>query len=133
MTTDCGAETESMVKRLQSGVHEVGGGHAVHYIARVKVPGVPHHAKAGNMNHALLQSGMTRGQFVVVYDCDMVCMPQFLLRTIPHFYHPSTDGRRQGMVVNDKIGYVQVRSRGKRGSPCFFDWMEILVRRDRYS
>lgn len=56
------------------------------YVARDKMPGVPHHAKAGNINSALLKSPGSSGEFILVLDCDMVLHPDFLLRTLPHFY-----------------------------------------------
>jgi cellulose synthase/poly-beta-1,6-N-acetylglucosamine synthase-like glycosyltransferase len=55
------------------------------YIARTKVPGVPHHAKAGNLNHALQEVGV-HGDFIVCFDADMSPKPEFLQRTIPQFY-----------------------------------------------
>ena len=41
------------------------------YVARQKVKGVPHHAKAGNINSCLLKEGAKKGEFVLVLDCDM--------------------------------------------------------------
>jgi cellulose synthase/poly-beta-1,6-N-acetylglucosamine synthase-like glycosyltransferase len=55
------------------------------YVARDKVAGVPHHAKAGNINSALLKAPGS-GDFILVLDCDMVLHPDFLMRTLPHFY-----------------------------------------------
>jgi len=55
------------------------------YVARDKVRGVPHHAKAGNINNALLKAPSC-GDFVLVLDCDMVLHPDFLMRTLGHFY-----------------------------------------------
>lgn len=55
------------------------------YVARDKVRGVPHHAKAGNINSALLKAPSC-GDFVLVLDCDMVLHPDFLMRTLGHFY-----------------------------------------------
>jgi cellulose synthase/poly-beta-1,6-N-acetylglucosamine synthase-like glycosyltransferase len=55
------------------------------YTARKKVLGVPHHAKAGNINNALLKAPGS-GDFVLVLDCDMILHPDFLMRTMGHFY-----------------------------------------------
>lgn len=44
---------------------------------RVKPSGVPHHAKAGNVNHALFQ-GNTSGEFLLLLDCDMLAEPHIL-------------------------------------------------------
>ncbi len=41
------------------------------YVARKKVKGVPHHAKAGNINSCLLKEGAKKGEFILVLDCDM--------------------------------------------------------------
>lgn len=56
-------------------------GKSVEYIRRSKVKGVPHHAKAGNLNHAL---SMTSGEFVACFDSDMLAHRDFLRRTLPH-------------------------------------------------
>jgi hypothetical protein len=56
------------------------------HVARDKVPGVPHHAKAGNINNALLKEGLGGGEFILVLDCDMIVHPDFLMRTLGHFY-----------------------------------------------
>lgn len=39
------------------------------YLGREKVKGVPHHAKAGNINSALLKESPGKGVFVLVLDC----------------------------------------------------------------
>lgn len=44
--------------------------------------GKPRHAKAGNLNNALLQ---TTGEFILVLDADMVPEPQILHRTLGYF------------------------------------------------
>lgn len=62
------------------------GNHVVlRYFRRVKEVGKPHHAKAGNLNNAILNEGTT-GQFLVIFDCDMVAESHFLDALIPHFY-----------------------------------------------
>ncbi len=43
----------------------------VSYTARPKRAGVPHHSKAGNINHALLKGPDAHADFVLVLDCDM--------------------------------------------------------------
>lgn len=55
------------------------------YIARPKQPGVPHHAKAGNLNYAIF-SGETAGEFILTLDADHIPKPQFLRRVLPYFY-----------------------------------------------
>ena len=43
------------------------------------------HAKAGNINHALL---MTNGEFILFLDADTVPQPDFLKKTLPYFSDP---------------------------------------------
>ncbi|HEY9607098.1 MAG TPA: glycosyltransferase [Allocoleopsis sp.] len=50
-----------------------------------------HHAKAGNLNHALAQ---TTGELIVVFDADFIPTKNFLTRTV-------------GFFQNEKIGLVQ--------------------------
>jgi cellulose synthase/poly-beta-1,6-N-acetylglucosamine synthase-like glycosyltransferase len=75
------------------------------YTAREKVKGVAHHAKAGNINSCLLKEGHGRGhEFMMVLDCDMIVHPDFLLRTLGHFYEPAEPGSEwlpwHGMAVS---------------------------------
>jgi cellulose synthase (UDP-forming) len=56
------------------------------YLARTKVKGVPHHAKAGNINSALLKESEGSSTFVLVLDCDMTVHPDFLQNILGHFY-----------------------------------------------
>ena len=50
-------------------------GQPLMYVRRFKQKGVPHHAKAGNMNHAL---GYSTAEFFAVLDADMIVSPNFL-------------------------------------------------------
>lgn len=57
------------------------------YTARVKVKGVPHHFKAGNLNHGLafvqeLPGGP--GEFIAALDADMIPEPHWLRTIIAH-------------------------------------------------
>ncbi|HSN12432.1 MAG TPA: cellulose synthase catalytic subunit, partial [Propionibacteriaceae bacterium] len=53
--------------------------------------GKPRHAKAGNLNNALMQ---TTGEYILVLDADMVAAPQILDRTLGYF-------------ADDKVALVQ--------------------------
>ncbi|MHC5597012.1 MAG: glycosyltransferase family 2 protein [Nostoc sp.] len=75
------------------------------YIARPKIAGVPHHAKAGNLNHAIF-SGETSGQFLLTLDADHIPKPQFLKRIIPYFY---TYNLFTGKYDQNRIAFVQTR------------------------
>ena len=46
-------------------------GIATRYVARIKTPGVPHHAKAGNLNNCIFNTDSC-GQLIIVLDCDML-------------------------------------------------------------
>ncbi|MEH2358327.1 glycosyltransferase [Nostoc sp.] len=73
------------------------------YIARPKPAGVPHHAKAGNLNYAIF-SGETSGQFILTLDADHIPKPQFLKRVLPYFY---TYNLLTGKYQPNKIAFVQ--------------------------
>jgi cellulose synthase/poly-beta-1,6-N-acetylglucosamine synthase-like glycosyltransferase len=63
------------------------------YCTRDKVAGIPHHAKAGNINNCLLKSpNEMKSDFILVLDCDMIPSPAFLLRTLGHFYERPRHG-----------------------------------------
>jgi cellulose synthase (UDP-forming) len=74
------------------------------YVARKKTKGVPHHAKAGNVNNALFNEGLS-GDFIVIFDCDMVCKPWMLQAILPHFYlkNPMTES----FEVDEKVAMIQ--------------------------
>lgn len=74
------------------------------YAARDKIPGQPHHAKAGNLNYALNDIRVP-GDFVVVFDADMAPQPEFLQRTLPLFY--KWDAHTGALVPDDGLAYVQ--------------------------
>lgn len=59
----------------------------VYYTARTKVKGVPHHFKAGNLNHGLqfvhsLPGGA--GEYIAALDADMIPEPDWLRAIIAH-------------------------------------------------
>ncbi len=74
-----------------------------HYIARPKPAGVPHHAKAGNINYAIF-SGETSGDFILTLDADHIPKPQFLKRVLPYFY---TYNLFTGCYEQNQIAFVQ--------------------------
>ncbi|RCJ36521.1 cellulose synthase [Nostoc minutum NIES-26] len=75
------------------------------YIARPKPAGVPHHAKAGNLNYAIF-SGETSGQFILTLDADHIPKPQFIKRVLPYFY---TYNLFTGKYDQNQIAFVQTR------------------------
>lgn len=59
----------------------------VFYTARKKIPGVPHHFKAGNLNHGLefvtnLDGGA--GEYMAALDADMIPEPEWLRAILAH-------------------------------------------------
>ncbi|QCS50600.1 glycosyltransferase [Picosynechococcus sp. PCC 11901] len=73
------------------------------YIARQKPKGRPHHAKAGNINHAIF-SGETNGQLILTLDADHIPKPNFLQRVIPHFYRFNIEN---GCYELNHVAFVQ--------------------------
>ncbi|GAX35879.1 glycosyltransferase family 2 protein [Nodularia sp. NIES-3585] len=73
------------------------------YIARPKQPGIPHHAKAGNLNYAIF-SGETVGDFILTLDADHIPKPQFLKRVLPYFH---TYNFSTGKYESNRIAFVQ--------------------------
>lgn len=59
----------------------------VFYAARTKIAGVPHHFKAGNLNHGLefvKQLNGGAGEFMAALDADMIPEPDWLRAVIAH-------------------------------------------------
>lgn len=59
----------------------------LHYRSRPKLPNVPHHFKAGNLNYGLEQTLSMeggRGEFVAALDADMIPEPHWLRAILPH-------------------------------------------------
>ena len=59
----------------------------LYYRSRRKIPGVPHHFKAGNLNYGLEQTmGLEGGRaaFVAALDADMIPEPHWLRAILPH-------------------------------------------------
>ncbi|XP_024522432.1 uncharacterized protein LOC9652133 isoform X3 [Selaginella moellendorffii] len=66
---------------------------SVRYLRRVKIPGVPHNFKCGNLNYGLEHSD---AEFVVMMDADMILHPSFLKTLLPH------------IVKDPKVSFVQI-------------------------
>ena len=59
----------------------------IHYSARVKTKGVPHHFKAGNLNHGLsyLEGiGGEKAEYVAALDADMIVETSWLRAIVGH-------------------------------------------------
>ena len=61
-------------------IHNLATAYGANYIK-----GPRHHAKAGNLNHALT---LTRGELIVVFDTDHIPVSSFLDETVPFFHEP---------------------------------------------
>ncbi len=81
-------EMKAMVEHAQS-VYT--GLMSTRYVARIKIKGVPHHAKAGNLNNVILNEGST-GQLIMVLDCDMLPEPCFVRTIAPFFFKRIPEG-----------------------------------------
>ena len=76
-----------LCRRLEARRRQLGLRAPLEYLRRPKAPGVPHHAKAGNLNFALLGMGL-RADYVLVLDADMVPRRELLRRALPQFLRP---------------------------------------------
>lgn len=59
----------------------------IFYTARQKIPGVPHHFKAGNLNHGLkLTANLPGGasDYMAALDADMIPEPEWLRAVVAH-------------------------------------------------
>ncbi|KAJ3051657.1 hypothetical protein HK097_007334 [Rhizophlyctis rosea] len=56
------------------------------YVAREKKKGVPHHAKAGNLNNGLAECVRkgSPGEYILSLDADMIADPTIIRRMLPH-------------------------------------------------
>ena len=55
------------------------------YRSREKIPGVPTHFKAGNLNYGLQQTQRISGaDYVAALDADMIVKPDWLRAVVPH-------------------------------------------------
>jgi cellulose synthase/poly-beta-1,6-N-acetylglucosamine synthase-like glycosyltransferase len=73
------------------------------YVARIKTPGVPHHAKAGNLNNCILNCP-SNGQLIIVLDCDMLPEPCMARTVAPFFFkRPEVTASRRGDVEGGKV------------------------------
>ncbi|KAL4546936.1 hypothetical protein Ndes2526B_g07738 [Nannochloris sp. 'desiccata'] len=100
-----GKDVLKMVRRLRYQLTCMKREARLVYVARRRVHGVPHHAKAGNINHAILRS-QGQGAFIMVLDTDMIAHPDFLQRTIGHFYHRGNEGSG-GWVQKKRTAFIQ--------------------------
>lgn len=73
------------------------------YIAREKPQGRSHHAKAGNINHAIF-CGETQGEFILTLDADHIPKPKFLQRVLPNFLRFNLE---RGSYEFNNIAFVQ--------------------------
>lgn len=100
--------------------------------------GKPLHAKAGNVNNALMQ---TTGEFILILDADQIPAPQIVRRTIGYFHDPrlafvQTPQYFYNIPPGDPFGtdaplFYGPILRGKDGwNAAFFCGSNALLRRD---
>lgn len=99
-----------MTKRISKDLERFSDtkGVSLFYIARPKVKGVDHHAKAGNINHCFLKEAASKSDFVLILDCDMIVTPRFLRETVPHFFEKNACDK---FVIKEKAAMLQVPQR----------------------
>ena len=97
-------EVLAMCKRLRYQLRYMDRRANLFYVGRSKKEGVPHHAKAGNINNTLLMHSSEDVQYLMVLDCDMIVHPTFLHRTLSHFYVSDDNG---GWRQKEFIGLLQ--------------------------
>jgi cellulose synthase (UDP-forming) len=97
------AQVQSLQAQIDQTAYQLADLARCRYIARDKPQGRPHHAKAGNINHALF-SGETQGDFVLTLDADHIPKPQFLQRVLPYFFEFNLD---RGQYEGNRIAFVQ--------------------------
>ncbi|GBO51747.1 cellulose synthase catalytic subunit [Pseudanabaena sp. lw0831] len=96
-------EQKRLEKEIQQKERESSDLIRCRYIGRTKIKGQPHHAKAGNINHAIF-SGETHGSFILTLDADHIPKPQFLKRVLPYFY---SFNQWTGKYEGNRIAFVQ--------------------------
>lgn len=96
-------EKRSLLEAIDQKEQELAELARFRYIARPKPKDRPHHAKAGNINHAIF-SGETSGDFILTLDADHIPKPQFLKRVLPYFY---TYNLFTGKYEQNQIAFVQ--------------------------
>lgn len=97
------AETHKLEQQIDAKTNEMADLSRCRYIAREKPKGRPHHAKAGNINHAIF-CGETQGEFILTLDADHVPKLQFLKRVIPNFLNFHLE---RGRYEFNNIAFVQ--------------------------
>ncbi|KAJ3317270.1 hypothetical protein HDV06_001815, partial [Boothiomyces sp. JEL0866] len=101
------ANIKAMSDRIQSELESIGSRVKITYCARPKVKGVNHHAKAGNINHCFTKLPQSKGDYVLILDCDMIVTKSFLLKTIPHFF----ELKNGKYVRKEKAAMLQIPQR----------------------
>ncbi|CAI7669196.1 unnamed protein product [Penicillium bialowiezense] len=75
-------------KTLEDACNQLAAVHPnIIYMAREKIPGKPHHFKAGNLNYGLEQTTLLpggAGQFMAALDADMIPEQDWLRAILPH-------------------------------------------------
>jgi hypothetical protein len=76
--------------------------------------GVPHHAKAGNLNNCILKAGST-GQLIIVLDCDML-PEKCMARTVAPFFYKRTSAVLQQQKQQQQAAANNTSSSAVRAS-----------------
>jgi cellulose synthase/poly-beta-1,6-N-acetylglucosamine synthase-like glycosyltransferase len=114
-------KSDMMREMVEEVTRNYKGGMNTRYVARIKTPGVPHHAKAGNLNNVILNEGSgmggfkSSGQLLIVLDCDMIPEPCMARTVAPFFFKklpagtPRLDeeGGRIAAELDPSVGLLQ--------------------------
>lgn len=98
-------DVKDMTRRINYQLKYMGRRANLKYVARDKVKGVPHHAKAGNINSCLLTASSPDTDYILVLDCDMIIHPSFLRRALGHFL---VQNKGDEWVMKDFAGLLQL-------------------------
>ena len=102
-TAALNAEVQKLEQKIDEKTRAMAELARCRYIAREKPKGRPHHAKAGNINHAIF-CGETQGDFILTLDADHIPKPQFLQRVLPNFLKFNLE---HGHYEVNQIAFVQ--------------------------
>ena len=92
------------------------------YLRREKVPGKPHHFKAGNINYGLQYSD---GEYIAIIDADMILHRDFLNYTLPHIMFSS-----EVAFLQTPQSFYNIRPGDPLSDSQYMWYANILLHRD---
>ncbi|KAJ3043568.1 hypothetical protein HDV00_004668 [Rhizophlyctis rosea] len=94
------------------------------YHSREKKKGVPHHAKAGNLNYGLAECSRMSppGEYILSLDADMIAEPSIIRRLLPHLL---LDSQMALACVPQKFYNIPPGDPNGQDMPIFFNSYEL--------